>query len=94
MINISRGNYVDISISALSQPTGGGNPYGLAAIAQRINVASESSKMLYGENTNVRAFPVARSIRGNDLFANEGLVILSDQLFELNSSADGAILPP
>ena len=57
-------------------------------MVKKINLASRLSWMLYGENVNVRAFP---AYDWNGTALESGLIVLSDHLFELNTTGGNRI---
>jgi len=74
-LNRTMGGFInmnDMNTSALYTPP--------SDMAQKINTIAQSRRLFYGEDISLRAFP-AMSVDGNS-----GIIILSDMLFEVNSS--------
>ena len=55
-------------------------------LAKMINLSSMASHLIYGERTNMRAYPAMSERTSVDENGTAGVIILADQLFEVNSS--------
>jgi len=83
-----RGNFIDSS-KVLDLNTSDGNASNVGwtqNFTKAINFASIASRLLYGENVNMRAYPAVSRATSVDSNGTDGIIILADHLFEVNSS--------
>jgi len=78
--NITRANYIKTNSTVNPNAT---TNISNGVIARTINLASTASNLLFGESTKMRAFP---AIEANGATTAGGVIVLSDSLFEVNSS--------
>ena len=89
-LNQTRGNFISTQFldsgPGLANGNNGADINSSSRLAKMINLASMASHLIYGERTNMRAYPAMSQATSVNLVGAPGVIILADQLFEVNSS--------